>query len=334
MARRPLDWTVWPGNSTGKRSDHLLFDNRPAYRKCIVVVDSDVLVPDFVVPQCSDEISANHILTSVLRSPFIIKHLYADEGPPDQTKTVHDEFLGNVIPGWIVTYGSQNGVTSVIHFTEGGPVLTGVTDGWIDQMVEADRSLVYGDPTAQETRVRKARDLLATEVADAVDGDLFITDRPYLHEAASARGHAAKTLVVNSQDGLAFLSLYLRSQGDFTVWYRSDGHRGHSFDSGMFYWVAAREVLHAAWRWHSACVEHDRISGTSELGTLAESALRRMDRCLRTRDEVHRTLSRRPGNNSADDNAAALDAFLLFLMSAVDATANVAHHVLVSLDLT
>ncbi len=93
-------------------------------------------------------------------------------------------------------------------------------------------------------------------------------------------------------------------------------------------------VLHAAWRWHSACVEYDRMSGTSELGTLAESVLRRMDRCLRTRDEVHRTLSRRPGNNSADDNAAALDGFLLFLMSAVDATANVAHHVLVSLDLT
>lgn len=328
VARRSLDWAVWPDNSTDKRSDRLLFENRPAYRKCVVVVDSDVLVSDSVVPQQPDEISVNHILTSVLRSPYITKHLYADEGPPDQTEAVHDEFLGNITPGWIVTCGSQNGTTSVIHLTESGPVLTGITDRWIDQMAEADQSFVYGDPTAQETRIRKARDLLAMEVANVVEGDLFITDRPYLHESAFARGRTAKTLVVSSQDALAFLSMYLRSQGDFTIWHRGNGQGGYSFDSGMFYWVAAREVLHAAWRWYSACVEYDRVSGTGELGVLGGSVLWRMDRCLRSRDEVHRTLSRRPGNNSADDNAAALDAFLLFLMSAVDATAKVAHRVL------
>lgn len=329
VVHRQLGWAVWPDNSTGKRSDCLLFENRPAYQKCVVIVDSDVLVPDLVVPQRSDEISTNHILTSVLRSPYIIKHLYADEGPPDQTETMHDEFFGKVTPGWIVTCGSQNETTSVIHFTESGPVLTGVTDRWIGQMVEADRSLVYGDPTAQEARIRKARDLLAREVANVVEGDLFITDRPYLHEATPfARGRTAKTLVVSSQDALAFLSMYLRSQEDFTVWYRGDGQGRYSFDRGMFYWVAARVVLHAAWRWYSACVEYDRVSGTGELGMLGGSVLWRMDRCLRSRDEVHRTLSRRPGNNSADDNAAALDAFLLFLMSAVDATAKVAHRVL------
>ena len=100
----------------------------------------------------------------------------------------------------------------------------------------------------------------------------------------------------------------------------------------MFYWVGARELLPAGWRWFSACVEHAHSLGSAhgldDLVYLGGAVFQRITRVLQIRDDLLRAMNRRQDNDTAEDALIVLDVCLIFLMGAVDATARVAHRVL------
>lgn len=150
--------------------------------------------------------------------------------------------------------------------------------------------------------------------------DLYITDRPYLHDRG--RAFARGVTICRPEDALPLLSLYLRRQDRFLVDQR------FAFNRGLFYWVGTRELLPEAWRWFTACVQHSTGSGDDGLMLLAGSLLQRVDRALEARDEIHAALNQTQNNDVREDALAHLDVVLILLMAAMDVTARVAHRVL------
>jgi hypothetical protein len=129
-------------------------------------------------------------------------------------------------------------------------------------------------------------------------------------------------------DALALVSLYLRTQGDFLIWKDPDRKGIERFPKGLFYWVGARELLPAGWRWSAVCIAHDHAQGTDDLSYLSGAVFQRITRALQSRDDLLRALNRSQDNDAAEQVLIALDTSLVFLMGALDATARVAHHVL------
>ena len=128
-------------------------------------------------------------------------------------------------------------------------------------------------------------------------------------------------------EALALIGLYLRSQNEFITWRGVEGGSS-TMNSGLYYWVGVRELLPAAWRWFSACVQKSRAIEDDTLLDLGQSLLRRMQRVLETRDHFHRVFNLPQNNDTAKAALADLDSILVSLMGAVDASARVAHVVL------
>lgn len=179
----------------------------------------------------------------------------------------------------------------------------------------------YAHLGSQEAAAQRRRDVTAAQVADqAVQADVFVTERPYL--LGTSMRPARQTVICSVAEATALIGLYLRTQGEFVV-----ADRLH-YGRGLFYLVGARALLPSGWRWFSACVEHSSASGNNGLQDIGESVLRRLTRALVVRDEVHAGLSRPQNHDEADEILAGVDEICTLLMGALDAAARVAHRTL------
>lgn len=189
------------------------------------------------------------------------------------------------------------------------------------EVAEGDtRTGAYADLHPSEFAARRAADGLAAQVAgQALEADVFVTERPYLHQATWRV--AGDTTVCCVDGALALVGLYLRTQGLFHI------ARSYTFNRGMFTWVAARELLPSAWRWFSAIVHSGSASGDERLMILSGSLLQRFERALIGRDAIHVALNQPQDNDVRDDALTALDDVSYRLMGAFDVLARVAHRV-------
>jgi hypothetical protein len=124
------------------------------------------------------------------------------------------------------------------------------------------------------------------------------------------------------EEAVALLGLQRRLAGDFSL-----GQSGPHFDSGMFYWVLAPELLPAAWRTFTACLASARKSGDAELEAIALMPVARLDRALRSRDRFHGYANRQHDRGVTDETLFFFETSLLYLSAAFDATARIAHRV-------
>lgn len=130
--------------------------------------------------------------------------------------------------------------------TKKGFTLAGVIGNAIDVAARDTGNDAYRDLDEGQSRKRRQADMLAAMVAEqAMKADLYITDRPYLHDRGQAL--VRDVTICHPEDALSLLSLYLRRQGRFLVDQR------FTFNRGLFYWVGARELLPEAWRVHCVC---------------------------------------------------------------------------------
>ena len=186
-------------------------------------------------------------------------------------------------------------------------------------------STAYPGLGSQEAAARREKDGLAAQVAAALKADIFITERPYLFEISP--GSTLGVTICNPRDALALVALYLRAQSEFLVW-RDPVGTSFSMNHDLYFWVGARELLPAAWRWHAACVQKSANGGDPGMQPLAEALLRRTQRGLQSRDAFHIAFNQPQNSDSSRDVLAQLDSMLVLLMSAVDVSARVAHLVL------
>jgi len=265
--------------------------------------------------------SPRDVLWGLLHSPLVTLLKFADDGPPPGTTPGP---APDCYQGWaVITQRDDAQHQWAVSLPTGATSwsLAGVIGNAVDVAEQDASAHAYRDLPVAEAALRRRADCLAAQVAvQAVQADLFISERPYLHSATwnVARGVA----VVDVAEALALLGLYHRSQGNFPVAHRLDYNRG------LFFWVGTREVLPDAWRWFSACVQSSEQQQDDSLMLLGGSLLERVNRALEARDAVHLALNRAQNNDTQDEALAQLDFVLLSLMGAVDVSARVAHRAL------
>jgi len=312
-----------------------LFDFVPTVRHVRVLADADVVS----MGMKADARTAPGLLSGLLNHESVDAWLYSDEGPSPDLPRVPSPFGRADAPlGWVVAVGVEDGssskvrgpaVTHEVGWMEGASYrLSTIYDGELFRATKRCSETVSASPSPKEGRIRARSDAVAVLSAERIGADLFVNERPYLHEVRPPLTDAVT--LVTPAEALPLVSLFLRSQGVFLITKGRNEYYPYSFsvNRGLFYWVGTRELLHEAWRWYGACTMGDQAQGSDELTYLGMSVLRRVQRTLQYRDDLLRALNRRHDNDDADDAAAALDACLMSLMGAVDATARVAHRVL------
>jgi len=311
----------WPESDT----DNQLFSRRKTLRRIIVMIDADLLTDERLYPSGGpDRLEQLHLLADLLGHELVSTYRYADDGPPVELQPVL--LQGNVpcYPGWIVIdhqQATENGwpvrySKNANSYTEAAILGNGVMIAEND--VNAD---AYQDLSVDEARKRRRADALAAQAANqSLGADVYITERKYLvgRKSFLTRG----TTICTPEESIALVSLYLRTQGEYTV-------QSHfTFNRGLFFWVGTRELLPAAWRWSSASVQHWQGSGDNSLPLLAGSLLQRFDRALEQRDHVHVSLNQKQNNDVREDALSDLDNILVLLMGAIDLAARMAHRIL------
>ena len=328
VSHRKMREAQWPESASDIDE---VFEPRRPYRMLNVLVDAQLLASEYGEV---DKISKDLLLFSLLNNDLIQCYRYADDGPPADLKPLafegYDWLKDKVYKGWAVAYPFQDDgqFWPVTFATEDTSFTRSAIIGNAIQVAEEDRlSRSYPGLSDEERSKKRKLDMLAHEVAEqAVQADLFITDREYLFEESRFRNSRGLT-VCTVEEAITLLSLYLRAQGEYMI---PSGHPKihYRFNRGLFYWVGTREVLSESWRWFSACVYHSSGSGNDKLLGLGGSVLSRVQRAIEARDRVHIALNRTTNNDINDDALGNLDHVLMLLMGAVDASARVAHYVL------
>lgn len=323
VTRRKAEWPEWP--LPHRHSTGALFEARPSLRKLVILVDAELLTaPDDMTLTCKVT------LTGLLTHPYIKLLRYRDEGSFADTprRSYGPPAVGlTAAEGWaeLLPPNGRDG-RDLLYTEASGPVYTGVWGRGADYARGNAVPGVYTDLDPTEAAAKREQDALATEVAEVVHADLFITERPYLFatRAAMAQG----VTLCKPPEALALVGHYLRSQNEFIVWQAADGSGAHAMNEGLYYQVGAIELLPMTWRWSKACSQVSRATGDETLSELYQSLLRRVQRSLKARDSFHRACNLPQNNDTARTILTELDSILVSLMGAVDGTARLAHIVL------
>jgi hypothetical protein len=315
---RPVEWPENP-----RAAARSLFAARRPLRNIVVMVDAELIDrPDASGGASTAERSKLTLFSELVGHELVRLYRYADDGPPPDVAS-RDNTPG-VYDGWAVIHhrdDAKHVFGVLLPSGTDGYALSGVFGNAAD-IAEQDTSTdSYRELDPRESARRRHADAEAVMVAaQAVQADLYVTERRYLH--AARRKLAQGVTVCTPADALPILGLYFRRQGVYLLAHRFGANRG------LFYWVGARELLPEAWRWFTACNQHAQSAGDDSMLLLGESLLQRVHRALEARDAVHISLNQPQNNDTQTEAIANLDTALVLLMGAVDVTARVAHRVL------
>lgn len=132
-------------------------------------------------------------------------------------------------------------------------------------------------------------------------------------------GLAERGNVVSLAAALALCGLFLRSRDEGAI--DISDHSRHSMSLGTQYFLGARSLLPAGWKWFSACSRANPDVGVAGKG---EAVLRRFPRCIRARDEILWRAFNPVRKSDQDGILFYADALLLMLGGCFDAAAAVA----------
>lgn len=130
---------------------------------------------------------------------------------------------------------------------------------------------IVGHAEIDEHAARRA--LIFAEASEELENDGFVTAREFLLQQNSPGGPA----IYNANEALALIGLTLRLRRNMTL---GKDLFGLQLNGTMFYFVLARDLLHAGWRWFSGCVAYSRAVNDDTLLNLGQAALERFVRVL------------------------------------------------------
>jgi hypothetical protein len=308
----------WPENPTELGA--LLFAPRAPLRRLVVVADVECLVTDENGPW-----GPELVLSGLLTHEYVKLYRFADAGPPADIPRKKYGPYAEAVPGWIELLPQDGSDVRLVAYADPESMGQAGIIGNRTEVAQRDEAAQsYKELGVVKARAQREADSLAAQAAEAVNADLFVTNRPYLSETKFPYG----VTICSSREALALVGLYLRAQGRYVIYRGVDGRGTHSMNKGLYYWVGTRELLPAAWRWFGACVQHATGVSDQELIYLGGSLLRRVQTALQSRDELHIALDLEQNNDTAQEVLNCLDVILVSLMGAVDVAARVAHHVL------
>ena len=281
VMRRTPEWLEGPQPHTYPTG--ALFESRPPLRKLVVLADADLLsAPD------DQTLSRKAILTGLLAHPYIKLFRYRDEGPPvDVLRESYGPPTARLTAarGWAELLPPDAGEgRGLLYADDSSIVYSGIFGAGAAHARRDSASAAYRDRNPEAAADQRERDILAVEIAQVVQADLFVTERPYLFEqpAPIAQG----VTLCRTAEALAMTGLYLRSQNEFVIPYVADSS-GHTMNEWLCYMVGAVELLPEVWRWSKPRLEDATADTREALTGLREALVQRVQRSLRTRDSFH-----------------------------------------------
>jgi hypothetical protein len=314
---RPLHEARWPEAKPPER--RTAFSRRPDLEALSVVIDSE-LIDGLDEREPTREL----LLAGLLSHDFVQVRRYSDSGPPTDAPRRSSLRLPDAVEGWVVVTGFDPeaagwGVRSV----EGNSVRSVGINFDIPRTAERDTAddcySELGDAAAAEQRLR---DVIAAQATEAIDADMFITERPYLR--ATKLPVADGVLIATRLEALPVVSLYLRAQDQFIGWRGANGKFTMSLTRGGFYSRAAVQLVPHGWSVLRAAAEHAQDGGDRRMRDLAQAVFGRLRQSLLARDRMYWALNRPQDSDVADEALSAFDLALLTLMGALDASARIA----------
>jgi hypothetical protein len=312
----------WPEPTRHWDSSGTLFEKRPALRRLIVMVDAEL------APPIGSSLSPEFVLSSLLTHPYVKLYRYSDDDafPVPLHPAGNGRSTVMLEQGWATIYGKDgDGRPQALIADDEVQTFAWMPGNTGDYARRHTNARAYSELSPTDAAIQREKDGLALQVAAAAEADIYVTKRPYLFELPDSL--ALGVTICHPESALALLALYLRAQGEFTIWRRSDGATFY-MGGELHYWVGVRELLPSSWRWYAACIEESYATGDAKLKDLAETLLIRMQRGLQARDDLHLAFNRLQNPENSREVLAILDTVLVLLMSAVDITARVAHNVL------
>ena len=302
----------YPGPFDGR----FLLEPQQPLRPIRILIDADLCMGE-------QDWSKRGLLSGLLTHELVRLYRFAHDGPPVSVPRLESPMPGEWVKGWAVLGQAHPEFQAQdLYWADDGGQAHGAIAGNAPDAAACDEGAeAYGDLETEEAAQRRRDDATAAQVAEAIQADVFITDRPYLY--ALTWSLAPNVTFLSSDAALPFLSLYFRTQWQFLIWKGQTGRA--TVTRGLFYEIGTVASLPAVWRWSTACAQHDRFRGAGQLAYLSQAATKRVGRALELRDHVHRAMNRPQHNDVADDALLAFDSAILFLMGALDAVARVAH---------
>lgn len=306
------------GRVAGRKEGNAVFRRRITLRPMRLMVDAALAHP------AAEDEQVQYLLELTDEACFE-RYLYADDGPPPDIPRKHLDDCSMVVEGWVCTQpGHWPHVIDVVYgqgerFTWTGAWREDPRFALLSVAPPPDAYRDLSDPAA-----RMRADLTALLVAEAIDADLFITERAYLLEEEI--GLAREATVLPPREALPVIGLYLRLQDVYRIRHsRFMSSFGGSPPRWLFFWAAAHHVLPASARWSRACGEHAQASGDDDFSYLAASLHHRVAGALDARDRLLGVLAVPQGNQGGEDALTLLTQICLWLMGAFDVAAQVAH---------
>jgi hypothetical protein len=296
------------------------FSRRPDLEILSVVIDAELLERE----HDSSPPSRGLLLAGLLTHQFVRLLRYSEAGPPAHLPRHDDALSSDAVAGWIVVTGHDSAREGwgVLAADDKSVLKTGIIGNATTVAAEDIGDSSYGELSREVAAERRKMDVIAAQAADAVDADIFITERPYLH---SAQWEIADGLLIATpEQALPLVSLYLRAQDVFIGWRDSSGKSTTTLTRGSFYSTAAVELVPSSWPALNALAEHTQAGGPREPFELLRAVLGRLQQALAARDSMYSALNRPQDNDAADETLSAFDLALLTLMGAVDASARIA----------
>ena len=297
----------------------MLFEGRPRYRRLIVFADA----------QLFDSLGAGWskvwLLNGLLALQEVTRFHYLDGRLPNGiTPSIHTPVP--IAPGWIVFGQIVDGeprsvITCGLH---GDSISSHGLFGNLARVVINDTdSSVYQELSSDVASKKRSDDATALMAAQALGADIYVTDREYLLERRDR--FARDVTVVNVDEALAVIGLYLRTQGRYVTWNSAPEGSTEEIGQTIYFRMGVWELLPSWWRWRTAIAQHGAL--TNRRGTLGLefTVIQRLQSVLRERDHLH-VLANSPQDAVSDGEVlTCVDTILSQMMAACDVTARVAH---------
>src|SRR5271154_4574797 len=318
---RPPHEARWPEAKRPER--RTVFSRRPDLETLSVVIDSE-LIDGLDEREPTREL----LLAGLLSHEFVQVRRYSDSGPPTDAPRRSSLHSPDAVEGWVVVTGFDPeaagwGGRSV----EGNSVHSAGINFDIPRTAERDTAddcyAELGETAAAEQRLC---DVIAAQATEAINADMFITERPYLRTTKSPV--ADGVLIATRLEALPMVSLHRRAQDQFIGWRGADGRFTMSLTRGGFYTGAAVRLAPHGWSVLRAAAEHAQAGGDRRIRDLAQAVFGRLRQTLVARDRMYWALNRPQDSDIADEALSAFDLALLTLMGALDAAARIASQLL------
>jgi hypothetical protein len=312
----------WPEAKPPKR--RTAFSRRPALEVLSVVIDAS-LMEDHTV---GVNLTRRHLLQGLLTHDLVSLLRYSDSGPPADVQHAPDPYPA-AASGWLVV-GDFDPIMNDWPVTayDGETITETGFGGDLPTFAERDADdRSYARLDAEEASAKRRADVVAAQAAKAIDADLFITTRPYLHSAAWIIVDGL--VIATPEQALPLVGLYLRAQGEFVVWRNVDGRGSWTRNRGLFYARGAFELVPHGWTTLTALAYEAQSGGGDRVAAqLARTLFWRLEQTLVARDNMYWALNMPQDNDVADEALSAFDIAVLMLMGAVDASARIVHRLL------